>query len=76
LPGFFILTVCGVFCRLRCPVCKTDVRWENNPFRPFCSERCKLVDLGAWAEGRYVIAGEEHDDDKQSEVMSDDDEED
>ena len=29
----------------------------DNPSRPFCSERCKLIDLGAWAEERYSIAG-------------------
>ena len=29
----------------------------DNPSRPFCGERCKLIDLGAWAEGRYSIAG-------------------
>jgi len=29
----------------------------DNPFRPFCSERCKLIDLGAWAEERYAIPG-------------------
>ena len=28
-----------------------------NPFRPFCGERCKLIDLGAWAEERYRISG-------------------
>jgi uncharacterized protein len=31
----------------------------ENPFRPFCSERCKLIDLGAWAQERYAIAGKE-----------------
>jgi endogenous inhibitor of DNA gyrase (YacG/DUF329 family) len=33
--------------------------WEGNPHRPFCSERCRLIDLGAWTEGRYRIPGEE-----------------
>ncbi|HEX9445064.1 MAG TPA: DNA gyrase inhibitor YacG [Candidatus Binatia bacterium] len=42
---------------VRCPVCRTEVAWEGNPFRPFCSERCRLIDLGAWAEGRYKIPG-------------------
>lgn len=31
---------------------------ESNPFRPFCSERCKLLDLGAWADESHRIAGE------------------
>jgi endogenous inhibitor of DNA gyrase (YacG/DUF329 family) len=28
---------------------------DNNPFRPFCSERCKLVDLGNWLDGAYAV---------------------
>jgi len=40
---------------LKCPTCKTTVQWSNNPCRPFCSERCRLVDLGAWASGDYSI---------------------
>jgi endogenous inhibitor of DNA gyrase (YacG/DUF329 family) len=39
-----------------CPVCKAPVEWgPAAPFRPFCSERCKLVDLGAWANESYRI---------------------
>jgi uncharacterized protein len=30
--------------------------WEGNSFRPFCSERCKLIDLGNWASERYRVA--------------------
>ncbi|HXK26942.1 MAG TPA: DNA gyrase inhibitor YacG [Candidatus Binatia bacterium] len=41
--------------RVKCPTCKTEVQWENNPHRPFCSERCRLIDLGAWATERYKI---------------------
>ena len=38
-----------------CPTCGKKVEWtEQNKFRPFCSERCKKIDLGAWAEERYV----------------------
>jgi len=33
------------------------VPWEENPHRPFCCERCQLVDLGSWTEGRYRIPG-------------------
>ncbi|HWP34516.1 MAG TPA: DNA gyrase inhibitor YacG [Thermodesulfobacteriota bacterium] len=40
-----------------CPVCRRPTRWEDPPRGPFCSERCRLIDLGAWAEGRYVIPG-------------------
>jgi endogenous inhibitor of DNA gyrase (YacG/DUF329 family) len=41
--------------RVKCPTCKTEVQWENNSYRPFCSERCRLIDLGAWATERYKI---------------------
>jgi hypothetical protein len=40
---------------VRCPSCRTEVAWEGNPFRPFCSERCRDVDLGAWLTERYRI---------------------
>lgn len=41
-----------------CPTCGKKVEWiEPNKFRPFCSERCKQIDLGAWAEEKYKIAG-------------------
>lgn len=42
---------------VKCPVCKKSVKWEGNPFRPFCSERCKAIDLAAWASEEYRIAG-------------------
>lgn len=40
-----------------CPQCRTEVEWANNPYRPFCSERCRLVDLGAWLDEKYTIPG-------------------
>lgn len=40
-----------------CPSCKNKAVWSTeNKFRPFCSERCKLIDLGEWAAGTYAIA--------------------
>jgi uncharacterized protein len=43
---------------VRCPTCNGDSRFEpGNPWRPFCSERCKSIDLGAWATERYRVAG-------------------
>jgi endogenous inhibitor of DNA gyrase (YacG/DUF329 family) len=43
---------------VNCPTCEAKVVWrEENKFRPFCSERCKQIDLGAWAEEKYVIPG-------------------
>jgi len=52
---------------MKCPICKKDVA-INNPCMPFCSERCKLIDLGNWASEKYVISSpveeqEEVDDD-------------
>ncbi len=44
--------------KTRCPVCKKEAAWDNNPFRPFCSERCRIMDLGKWASEGYRIAGE------------------
>jgi uncharacterized protein len=39
-----------------CPTCGADVEWTPiNKFRPFCSERCKLIDLGAWADETYRV---------------------
>ncbi|MBF0518886.1 MAG: DNA gyrase inhibitor YacG [Nitrospirae bacterium] len=43
--------------RIKCPMCSKDVEYTGNPFRPFCSERCKLTDLGKWASDEYRIAG-------------------
>jgi endogenous inhibitor of DNA gyrase (YacG/DUF329 family) len=41
-----------------CPTCGKKVEWtESSKFRPFCSERCKQIDLGSWAEEKYKIAG-------------------
>jgi len=43
---------------VKCPTCGTEVAWvPDNKFRPFCSERCKQIDLGAWASEKYVIGG-------------------
>jgi endogenous inhibitor of DNA gyrase (YacG/DUF329 family) len=39
---------------LKCPVCKKPVQSDDTEF-PFCSERCRLIDLGKWASGDYVI---------------------
>ena len=40
-----------------CPHCGKPAPWEANPWRPFCSERCRLTDLGNWASGAYRIPG-------------------
>ena len=39
---------------LHCPICRQPVARTNSEF-PFCSQRCRSIDLGNWASGRYVI---------------------
>ncbi len=41
--------------KLRCPICKKPVKSTDAEF-PFCSSRCRLIDLGKWASGEYVIS--------------------
>jgi len=43
--------------RPRCPTCGQPVDWVGNPARPFCSLRCKLVDLGRWLDERHRLPG-------------------
>ena len=46
--------------RAKCPKCARAVATlPASPWRPFCSERCRLIDLGAWLDGRNAIPGEE-----------------
>jgi hypothetical protein len=44
--------------KVKCPKCGKETLFEGNPFRPFCSERCKLVDLGKWLSGSYTVPAE------------------
>ena len=39
-----------------CPICKRPTDSEKDAEFPFCSERCRLLDLGAWASERYVVS--------------------
>jgi endogenous inhibitor of DNA gyrase (YacG/DUF329 family) len=41
----------------RCPHCRKLLPQESGPYRPFCSWRCKLMDLGAWLDGSYRLPG-------------------
>lgn len=49
---------------VNCPTCQTEVAWtRDNIYRPFCSERCRLIDLGEWASGnRYIPEDADYDD--------------
>jgi hypothetical protein len=43
--------------KVSCPQCQTEVVWQKkSAFRPFCSERCRLIDLGDWAEENHKIS--------------------
>jgi endogenous inhibitor of DNA gyrase (YacG/DUF329 family) len=66
--------------KVSCPICRKEIDWEDNPFRPFCSERCKLVDLGRWATEAYRIPSNPEEESEESpsgppdpEVESEDD---
>ena len=48
---------------VQCPTCSAPVEWKaENTYRPFCCERCKLIDLGAWAAEEHAIPGNDLDD--------------
>ncbi|MBQ4488560.1 MAG: DNA gyrase inhibitor YacG [Ruminobacter sp.] len=43
--------------KVKCPICNKEIEWNsNNIYRPFCSERCKMKDLGGWADEKYHIS--------------------
>jgi endogenous inhibitor of DNA gyrase (YacG/DUF329 family) len=44
--------------KVKCPNCNKLTEYTGNEFRPFCSERCKLIDFGAWADGDYALPAE------------------
>ncbi len=50
---------------MKCPICRKEAA-EGNPDFPFCSERCRLLDLGNWATGKYVISTPLHQPDESS----------
>ncbi len=43
---------------VKCPNCGKPTEFTGNEFRPFCSERCKLLDFGAWADEEYSLPSE------------------
>jgi len=42
----------------KCPTCGKSVEWQDNPWRPFCSERCKLIDFDKWTSEEYRVPGQ------------------
>jgi endogenous inhibitor of DNA gyrase (YacG/DUF329 family) len=59
--------------KLKCPICKTTVTSKDAEF-PFCSDRCRLIDLGKWASGAYVISSPAQDGDSVEDFSRDSDE--
>lgn len=49
--------------RLRCPICRQPVK-ASDPEFPFCSERCRTIDLGKWSAGEYVVSSPIHEEDE------------
>jgi uncharacterized protein len=46
--------------KVKCPTCGRSIEWsDQSPFRPFCSERCRVIDLGAWLTEKHAIPGDE-----------------
>ncbi|WP_072909194.1 DNA gyrase inhibitor YacG [Malonomonas rubra] len=43
--------------KVKCPRCGAETAWQGNESRPFCSENCRMVDLGNWANEEYAIDG-------------------
>ena len=43
---------------VKCPQCGREAEFIGNEYRPFCSERCKLLDFGAWVDGEYNLPAE------------------
>lgn len=45
--------------KVNCPTCQVQVEWKpENKYKPFCSDRCRLIDLGEWASESHVIKGQ------------------
>jgi endogenous inhibitor of DNA gyrase (YacG/DUF329 family) len=40
---------------MRCPTCKREFKPDDSPAKPFCSERCRLIDLGRWLDEGYAV---------------------
>jgi uncharacterized protein len=58
---------------VNCPQCGKPARWDpTNSFRPFCSERCRLIDLGAWANENYRIPVSDPVEESEQDIPADD----
>ena len=55
--------------KLKCPICKQPVTSTAGDF-PFCSERCRVIDLGKWASGQYVVSSPALDSSDDAEIQN------
>jgi uncharacterized protein len=46
--------------KVNCPTCEKKFEYNLSEFRPFCCERCKLIDLGQWLDGSYTVESKEN----------------
>jgi uncharacterized protein len=51
---------------MKCPICNKETEYKGNPYRPFCSKRCKMTDLGKWATEQYRVPVIEEPDDAEN----------
>jgi len=57
--------------KVKCPTCDTEVVWEESPTKPFCSRRCRLLDLGKWLDEEYAVEVVENDPDELARELED-----
>jgi len=57
----------------KCPTCAKPIEWQDNPWRPFCSERCKLIDFDKWTSEEYRVPGQQINPAAMPEPVRDDD---
>lgn len=58
--------------KVNCPTCSKEVEWnEESKYRPFCSDRCRLIDLGQWANEEHAIPGKSAEEELMSEQLKD-----
>jgi len=57
--------------QIHCPTCKKPVKWnEQSEFRPFCSEKCKMIDLGAWVAEEYSVPATTYSEEELNQVQA------
>jgi uncharacterized protein len=55
--------------RVKCPTCKKEFTYYNSEFRPFCSEKCRLIDLGQWLNESYQVPVQNLTEDEQMQLI-------